>query len=427
MRLGLIARNVAWNGLGMGLPLLGAIFSIPILIERIGDSGFGVLSLVWLAVGYFSLLDLGLGRALTKYVAECLLADDRQELSALCSTSMVIAMGIGCVFALLFLIVLACIQYWFGSFSAAEINAGLWVAFSLPLVVSATALRGVLEGLQQFKLLNLIRGPSGALIFAFPALLTLLVPTLSAAVCGVVLIRLVMLCALFSVVHQSIPLRLKTVNFSWLEPLVRFGGWLAVSNFVGPIIVYVDRLIIGGLLGASLLAYYSAPFEVVSKLIMVPTALTAVLFPLLSQLQKSDPTKAIAIRHQFERWLASLFLPGALVGVLVARSVLDVWLGDDFAEKSTLVLQVLIVGVALNCLTMLPYTALQSYGKTRWIAMVHLIELPPYVLVLAFLTIRFGLVGAAVAWSMRALLDLVLMQMQMRRAERQSLTLGIRV
>ena len=31
---------------------------------------FGVLSLVWMFIGYFSLFDLGLGRATTKLVAE---------------------------------------------------------------------------------------------------------------------------------------------------------------------------------------------------------------------------------------------------------------------------------------------------------------------------------------------------------------------
>ena len=65
-----LARNVVWNLLGTGAPLLVAIVAIPLLIQGLGTARFGVLTLAWLVVGYFSLFDLGLGRALTKLVAE---------------------------------------------------------------------------------------------------------------------------------------------------------------------------------------------------------------------------------------------------------------------------------------------------------------------------------------------------------------------
>jgi len=65
-----LARNVLWNLLGTGAPLLVALFAIPLLIEGLGTERFGVLLIAWMVVGYFSLFDMGLGRALTKLVAE---------------------------------------------------------------------------------------------------------------------------------------------------------------------------------------------------------------------------------------------------------------------------------------------------------------------------------------------------------------------
>ena len=67
-----ITHNVLWNLVGAGLPLLVAIFVIPILIKNIGTARFGVLTLAWAVVGYFSLFDLGLGRAITKLASESL-------------------------------------------------------------------------------------------------------------------------------------------------------------------------------------------------------------------------------------------------------------------------------------------------------------------------------------------------------------------
>ena len=66
----LLARNTVWNLVGQVAPMVAAVVSIPILIRHVGVDGFGVLSLAWILVGYFSLFDLGLGRALTRFVAD---------------------------------------------------------------------------------------------------------------------------------------------------------------------------------------------------------------------------------------------------------------------------------------------------------------------------------------------------------------------
>ena len=65
----LLARNTVWNLGGQVAPLVVAIFAIPPLIKGLGTDRFGVLTLAWVVIGYFSLFDLGLGRALTKLVA----------------------------------------------------------------------------------------------------------------------------------------------------------------------------------------------------------------------------------------------------------------------------------------------------------------------------------------------------------------------
>ena len=50
--------------------MLVALVAIPILVDGLGTARFGILTLAWMVVGYFSLFDLGLGRALTKLTAK---------------------------------------------------------------------------------------------------------------------------------------------------------------------------------------------------------------------------------------------------------------------------------------------------------------------------------------------------------------------
>src|SRR5260221_9740565 len=84
----LLARNTVWNLIGNGAPLIVAVFSIPILIQGLGKDRFGVLALAWTLIGYASLFDLGLGRALTQLVAKKLGAGEEREVPSIVWTSL---------------------------------------------------------------------------------------------------------------------------------------------------------------------------------------------------------------------------------------------------------------------------------------------------------------------------------------------------
>jgi len=76
-----IARNTVWNFSGIVAPLLVAVFTVPLLIVGMGKERFGLLSIIWMGVGYLSLFDMGLGRALTRLIAERL---GKNQIDGLC-------------------------------------------------------------------------------------------------------------------------------------------------------------------------------------------------------------------------------------------------------------------------------------------------------------------------------------------------------
>src|SRR5712691_11098433 len=84
----LLARNWILNLAGQAVPLVVGLVTIPYLIRGLGTERFGVLSIAWVLLGYFGLLDLGLGRATTKFVAECLGKGDTGRLPGFVWTSL---------------------------------------------------------------------------------------------------------------------------------------------------------------------------------------------------------------------------------------------------------------------------------------------------------------------------------------------------
>lgn len=55
-----LIRNSAYNVVGQLIPILIGFFTIPVLIGKLGMDRFGLLSLLWVFLGYLTFFDLGL-------------------------------------------------------------------------------------------------------------------------------------------------------------------------------------------------------------------------------------------------------------------------------------------------------------------------------------------------------------------------------
>ena len=64
-----LVRNTGLNFLGQIIQALVAVVAIPYVVHGLGVERFGVISLAWVTLWYFGLVDLGLGRATTQHVA----------------------------------------------------------------------------------------------------------------------------------------------------------------------------------------------------------------------------------------------------------------------------------------------------------------------------------------------------------------------
>jgi O-antigen/teichoic acid export membrane protein len=194
-----------------------------------------------------------------------------------------------------------------------------------------------------------------------------------------------------------------------LVPLLKFGGWMTVSNIVGPLMVYMDRFLIGGLISVTAVAYYTTPYEVVTKLWLIPGSLVSVLFPAFSTSFVQEPLRAKQMFNRGVKYIFLILFPITLIIVTFANEGLTLWIGKDFAQNSTLVLQWLAIGVLINSLAQVPFALIQGVGRPDITAKFHFIELPFYMLILWKFTTAFGIVGASYAWVLRVSLDTILL------------------
>ena len=88
--------------MGSFLPMVVGLAAVPLILEKLGLERFGLLTLAWLIVGYFSLFDFGLGRALTKIIAEYVGARREEEVPQVFWTSMALMLALSILGAILF-------------------------------------------------------------------------------------------------------------------------------------------------------------------------------------------------------------------------------------------------------------------------------------------------------------------------------------
>ena len=411
-----IARNAVLNFGGQALQMLAALAVIPWVVRGLGTETFGAFQLVWVALTYFAFFDLGLGRATTRFASEALGRGEVSDLPRIVGSSVLIQVALGLVGGMLMAGLAPVLAQRILNVPAhlvpAVTAAFRLVAFALPAVMLTASCSGVLEAHQRFDLVNAVRVPFGVLTVLAPVVAIRLGAGLVGVVAAVVAVRVIALTIFGAACLAAVPALRAPIAFhrGQLRVMLRYCGWLTVSNVVSPLMVYLDRYVIGATLTLSAVSYYTAPYDAVSRLAVFPAALVATLFPAFSALNAAGAQERL--RRLFRRgllYLVAAMAPVTLALMVFARPGLELWLGAEFAAQGARAAQFLLVGILVNAMAQVPYAVLQGVGRPDLTAKFHLVELPLYAVALWLAVTRFGIVGAAVAWTLRALLDAALL------------------
>ena len=412
--LGLV-RNTGWNLVGQIAPLVVAVFTIPGLLRNLGAERFGILAIAWTVFAYFGLFDFGLGRALTQSAAERMGTDKSSEIVPLMWTALTLMSAFGIVGG-----IVAAIGSPYTMFHVFQVPPALRsesvlacriFSLSLPFVVATTGLSGILGAVQRFDVLNQLRVPQGVFTYLAPWLVSVFSPKLP-LVMAVLLFGRVLFCVLhFAFCFRVIPELTKgfAIERRFVKSLLHFGGWVTVSNIVGPVMTYFDRFFIGAWVSVAAVAYYATPHEAVNRVFIIPAAITSALFPAVSGASRGKSHESMRLFARAIDLTAAVLFPIVAVTVLFANEGLTLWLGSDFAAHSFRILQFLAIGVLINGLAQSSFTLVQGTGRADLTAKFQLLELPIYVVSLRYLIIWAGLEGAAIAWALRVFLDMLLL------------------
>jgi O-antigen/teichoic acid export membrane protein len=412
---GFRARNIVINFFGQIIPLIVGVAAIPFVIRGLGVESFGILSIAWMLLGYFTIFDLGLGRATTKFIAEELRKGAIDGLRSIFWTSCRMNLLLGFIGGFIIAGIASFLAENVFRISPGLINATrtsfFILAASCPIVLVSIAFRGALEAAERFDYVNAVSAISSSLNFLLPMVGLLIGLDIQGIILLLMISRLcsalayLLLCfRVFPFLRGSI-----SINFIQIRRLLKYGGWVSVSNVINPVITYLDRFLIGSLISIAAVTYYAAPYEIVTRLSILAMSITMTLFPSFSAVNVAERNSLSGLYSRSIKLLIVFMAPLVAILVIFAKNILLLWLGFEFAEKSTVVFQILAIGILMNSLAQIPYALIQGFGHPDITAKFHLIELLLYIPLAWFLVWKLGIVGGALAWTIRVTLDSLLL------------------
>lgn len=402
----ILIRNTLWNFISQGWFLILAFITTPYIVHKLGNDAYGVLAIVTVIIGYFAFLDLGVGMAIIKYVSEHYVKKDFDTIRRIIGTALVVHFLMGFVGTAVIVSLTRILVNKLLDIPSDLINTSFFVFYisalgfliNMPLNVFASIPRA----LQRFDITSKIHICFGTLQLLLTVLLLHLGYFLKQIVIMNLLISLLNISVYLIVSRKLLPqIQIKPAfSKSMFIKLFKFGGFVAISRVTVQISTQINKFIIGIFMPISYLTYYVVPYGLAEKIGIIPDSISSVIFPAFSELDsinKQDLLKELYLRAT--KYIVIATIPLIILFIVFAQKFLYFWIGPEFAQKSTLPLQIITSGIILSCWAYTSVAGAQGLNRPDIPAKFQVAE-GCFNTGLCFLFIpRWGIVGAALAWS----------------------------
>lgn len=405
-----LIKNSSWNIVGYAIPAIFAIPALGFIARKLGIELFGLFTLALSIVGYASIFDAGLTRAVTREIA--LNRSDFEEKKRIVSTSTCCIVTLG-IFGSVVIILMSHFSKEIFNPSIkieGQIENGIAIlSLAIPMFLLNQLWLAILEGEEKFKISNCQKIISNTFVAIFPAFFVNIENSFTFAIVGLVFSRFVgvLLSGIFNrkIIYDSG----LYFDFNVFKRLIKFGGWITVSNIISPLMTLADRFIISSVMGASKLSFYSGPAEAVSRLTIIPAAISRAIFPKLSGAVENSVKRKVYKRHGYII-LALICTPIVIIGLVFSGDILSMWLGSDFSNGSSIyIFRLLLIGFLFNALAQIPYSSIQAMGFSKKTALIHIFEALFYFVFIYYAILFYGVIGAAFAWTLRVIIDFIIL------------------
>ncbi|MCU1382828.1 MAG: hypothetical protein JWL71_1525 [Acidobacteria bacterium] len=369
-----VARNVGTRYMAIILDALIGLVLLPFNVHHLGQSAYGLWMLTSSMTTYFSVLDLGFGGSIVKFIAQYRAKRDVDGLNDIASTLFVIFSVMGVVGYGIFLILALNVQHVF-NLSPEQMSTGrtllliigVYVSLGLPFSIFG----GVINGFQRYDLNNVVGVGSSLVVAAVNVVMLLSGASLVQLVLATTSLRILTYFVYRLNAYKVFPaLRIQPSRFQWarVRELTSFSVYVSIIDWSNKLNYSIDAIVIGAYISSAAVALWTVPQRLAEMLQRLTNQMNGVLFPVVVDSDAGNKAERLrAIFVQGTRLSLVSVVPLASAMFLLMDPLIRAWVGPKFAA-SIVVAQILILVVAIRVGNATATTVLKGAGQHRLLA-----------------------------------------------------------
>jgi O-antigen/teichoic acid export membrane protein len=398
-----VARNVSTRYAVILVETIIGLLLLPFNLHHLGAVDYGLWILIGSITLHFSVLDLGYGGAMVKFVVQYRAHRDSRAINEIASTMFFVMAGFG----LLAYGVAALLAFNLGTFlpslTAEQAAAGgsllLIIAVLVALNFPFSVFGGVTNGFQRYDANNVVAITTSVVAAIVNVMVLLLGFGLVALVASTTFVRVA---AFFFYrrtayrVYPALRVRPGLARRARLREITGFSVYSGAIDWANKLNYQLDAVIIGAFLGPAYVAVWAVAERIISGTQRLTNQLNGVLFPLIVDSDAtSNQPRLQQILHQGTRLSLATVVPIAVVLMVLGDVLIRAWTRTDMSAAVP-VLQVLAIAVCIRVGNATGNTLLKGSGRHKLVAWTNLSMGAANVALSIYLVGRYGLVGVAI-------------------------------
>lgn len=395
------ARNISTRYLALAVTAIVGLVVLPVNVHYLGKSQYGLWILTASLTTYFSVLDLGYGSAVVKFVAQYRAKQNAQALNEILSTLNVVFCSMGVVVYLVAILVAWQLPHIF-NIEPSQVNTGrmilLIIGANVTLHFCCAIYGGVVNGFQRYYLNNVIGTVTTLLTAAVNVLVLWLGYGLIELVAATTAVRMSPYFLYRRNARHVFPelhLSPRLFRRERLREVTGFSIYVAMIDWSSRLNYAVDNFTIGIFLNTASVGIYAVGLRLSEALFRMTSQVHTFLFPTIVHRsvegRLEDQRRLVVQATRFQLAIA-IGLCGSVIAV--APVLVRAWVGPGF-ESAFLIAQVLAYVVILRAWMGVPGTLLKGTGRAGYVAKVSAVCAVANVLLSVVLVKLMGLIGVA--------------------------------
>lgn len=411
-----LRRDTVLNLFGFIIPAAAAIPALAILARYLAPSEFGLFILLTSLGSFASVFDFGIGRFITIKLA---LSKNKEqdEIDQLIANALFSAVLISVLLSILVFFFFDEISLLFLGKNYSNEKMKILIIITLITIELSAFIQitqSVLDGKFNFFESNKIKLLGGILQSWLPVVFIIISTELLYGMLAVLVSRVLTLVIGLNSLRLKIAF-FKKIKLESIKNIYCGAFPLAISGLSSLMMTNIDRVIVSSSVGGNIGSIYTTASDFLNRNAVIPGAFLRALLPRLAVNNISNQS---ADRKVFFRFLIFTTIISLII-LLFSKQLLSVMFGHFFSEYYK-VLQIMTGGFFFNIIGGYYITLINSRGRNYICALLHTAELPAFFLVLLYLSMHHGVEGAAIAYSLRCILDCLVLGIINKHQQRYS-------